>query len=60
MRSIASPARLLRKMPIATSAESAPPMRGSSPNMASVPSPAPPTLPTLKTSPPTSSRAAIA
>src|SRR3954467_15555808 len=59
IRSTATPARLLRKTPIAMTAESAPPIFGSSPSIASVPSPAPLTLPTLTTSPPTNRNPAI-
>jgi hypothetical protein len=60
LRSIATPARLLRKRPMAIAADTAPPIRGSSPNIASVPRPAPLMLPTLNTSPPMSRSAAIA
>ena len=58
IRSIATPARLLRKMPIAISAEIAPPILTSSPNIALVPSAVPPMLPMLNTSPPMTTRAA--
>ena len=57
-RSSATPARLLRKIPTAIRADSAPPSRGSIPSMASVPSPLPATLPMLKTRPPTTTRPA--
>ena len=51
-RSSATPARCDRKMPIAKAAEIEPPMRGSRPNIASVPMPEPATLPMLKMKPP--------
>jgi hypothetical protein len=46
-------------MPMAMTAETAPPILGSSPSIASRPRPAPATLPMLNTSPPTSRKAAI-
>ena len=58
MRSIATPARLLRKMPIAIAAEIAPPILTSRPSIALAPSAVPPMLPMLKTSPPRTTSAA--
>ena len=58
MRSMATPARLLRKMPMAIAAEIAPPTLTSSPSIALAPSAVPPMLPMLKTSPPSTTSAA--
>ena len=57
-RSRASPARLDRKIRMASTAETAAPIFGSSPSMAFNPSPVPATLPMLKTNPPTNTRIA--
>ena len=51
-RSTTAPARLARKIAMAMTALIAPPTRGSRPNRAFRPRPAPAVLPMLKTSPP--------
>jgi hypothetical protein len=60
IRSRATPARLLRKIAMASTAEMAPPIFASTPSMALTPRPVPPTLPMLNTRPPTTTSAASA